>query len=343
MTAIRAAAGHVDSLDSSGIRPFDIGKDLRPVAELIAESFASELDARGNAALREMRIMSHMSGILKVVNRTTGEFNDVFSGFVWVDDGRIVGNVTVQKADRQGSRWQIANVAVAPSHRGRGMARRLMHQALEHIEASGGRWAVLQVYARNDAARSLYDGLDFEYLSGKSDLILDQVPPLTDRTAEIQQIPNFFTFSASHWNELYELAKCQHQVQAQWWRPLQRHDYQINFEQQAGEWFSHVFGRSDVYRHCIQITRRFEAAIVLKAQRRSGQHKLQIWVRPDNYGLYEEAFMGWTMRMLAEYPRIPVTLELATSHTAAIEAAQANGFTIERTLLTMRKKMQDIR
>ncbi len=29
----------------------------------------------------------------------------------------VVGNITVQRADKFGSRWQIANVAVAPSHR----------------------------------------------------------------------------------------------------------------------------------------------------------------------------------------------------------------------------------
>ncbi len=339
MTAIHAVTGHVDSQSASGIRPFDIGIDLRPVAELIAESFASELDARGNAALREMRVMSHMSGILKVVNRTTGEFNDVFNGFVWVDEDRIVGNVTVQKADRQGSRWQIANVAVAPSHRGRGMARRLMNRALEHIETSGGRWAVLQVYARNDAARNLYDGLGFEYIGGKADLLLDQTPSLSTLPSEIQKIPNFFTFSAGHSQELYELVTCQHSTLSQWWRPLRRVDYQINFEQQVGEWFTRLIGRRDIYRHCIQVTRRFEAAIVLTAQRWSGDHELKIWVRPDNYGKYENAFMAWTMRMLADYPRLPVTLELSTDHTQAIEAAEANGFDVTRTLLTMRKRM----
>ena len=85
-------------------------------------------------------------------------------------------------------------------------------------------------------------------------------------------------------------------------------------------------------------TRRFEAAIVLNAQRWSGEHELQMWVRPDNYGKYEDAFMAWTMRMLADYPRLPVTLELSTDHTQAIEAAEANGFNVTRTLLTMRKR-----
>ena len=57
----------------SGIRPFDVGRDLRPVAELIADAFTNELDPRGKAALREMRIMSHVSGLLKVLSRSTGE------------------------------------------------------------------------------------------------------------------------------------------------------------------------------------------------------------------------------------------------------------------------------
>jgi len=137
----------------TGIRAFDIGSDLRPVAELIADAFSEELDPRGKAALREMRVKSHVSGLLKLVNRSTGEFNDVFNGFVWEEDGHIVGNVTVQRADRYGSRWQIANVAVDSHFRGRGIARRLMAQALSYIESSRGQWAVLQVYAHNAAAR----------------------------------------------------------------------------------------------------------------------------------------------------------------------------------------------
>ena len=65
------------------------------------------------AALREMRVMSHLSGLLKLLSRSTGDMNDVFSGYVWVEEGKIVGNITVQRADSYGNRWQIANVAVA--------------------------------------------------------------------------------------------------------------------------------------------------------------------------------------------------------------------------------------
>ena len=146
----------------TGIRPFDLSRDLGPVAELIAVSFARELNGRGAVALREMRAMSHFGGLLGVLNRSTGEFNDFLSGFVWVDRGTVVGNVTVQRADKYATRWQIANVAVAPAYRGRGISRQLVEKALEHATQAGGQWAVLQVYAGNTVARHLYQSLGFE-------------------------------------------------------------------------------------------------------------------------------------------------------------------------------------
>ena len=104
-----------------GIRPFDVGRDLRAVSRLITEAFADELDEQGEAALRELRILGYMSGLVRILYRSTGEFRNVFNGFVWVENRRVVGNVTVQRAASGSGRWQIANVAVSPAWRGRGI------------------------------------------------------------------------------------------------------------------------------------------------------------------------------------------------------------------------------
>ena len=82
MTVIPVPGYQYDHRLETGIRPFDISRDLRAVAELISTSFASELDDRGSAALREMRTMSHFGGLLCVINRSTGEFNAMLNGFV---------------------------------------------------------------------------------------------------------------------------------------------------------------------------------------------------------------------------------------------------------------------
>ena len=138
MAAITPSVAWFEKKTKTGIRPFDISRDLRPVAELIADAFSNELDPGGNAVLREMRMMSHVGGLLGILNRTTGEFDDIFRGFVWVEDGIVCGNVTIQRSEAYSNRWHIANVAVAPEVRGRGIGRTLLEAALNHIRELGG-------------------------------------------------------------------------------------------------------------------------------------------------------------------------------------------------------------
>ncbi len=335
MTAYHAVSRRFGKSVESGIRPFDIGRDLRPVAELIADAFAHELDPRGSAALREMRIMSHVGALLKLLNRSTGEFDDIFGGFVWVEEGKVVGNVTVQKADSSGVRWQIANVAVAPTFRGRGISRQLMLSALDYINESGGDWAVLQVYAQNAIARTLYERLNFEEVGGTVDLRMARVPSLQ----EAGTLPDLRGFSADQWQSLFELVNNQQSGQMQWWRPPRRVDFQITFEQIIAEWFWRVMGRKHVYRRCIQRTRRFDAALVLTAAQWRGVHQLQMWVQPEYYGHYEEQLIQWALVTLQDYPRWPLLLTLSAHHSAAVAAARQAGFQEQQTLLTMRRKI----
>lgn len=335
MTASHAATTRVNKRYESGIRPFDIGCDLRPVAELIADAFAHELDTRGNAALREMRIMSHIGALLKLLNRSTGEFNDLFGGFVWVEDGKVVGNVTVQKADATGNRWQIANVAVAPTYRGRGISRLLMERALEFVTENRGEWAVLQVYAQNRIARHLYEQLNFEEVGGSVDLSLKRLP----KVEPLGNVNHFYSFAADQWQALYELVSSQQNGQMLWWRPPRRTDYQITLEQMVGEWFWRVIGRNHIYRRCIQTTQRFDAALVLTAARWRGVHQLQFWVQPTQVGQHEETLLHWALATLHDYPRWPISLTLSMHHQTALDCAKSYGFQEQQTLLTMRRKI----
>lgn len=333
--AVYPASTGIKNLPDNGIRPFDVGRDLRPVAELIAGAFAHELDQRGESALREMRVMSHFSSVIKVLNRSTGEFDDYFGGFVWTEEGKVVGNVTVQRAEQSGGRWQIANVAVAPAYRNRGIARRLLQRALTHIVEENGKYAVLQVYESNQIALGLYQQLGFEEVGGIVDLRLDRVPKVTYTSA----IPNFFSFSSNHWQPLYELANNQLGSQTQWWRAIRRVDFQLTFEQQMGEWFAQKIGRQQIYRRCMQTQQRFDAALILTAKRWRGEHKLQMWVRPEQYGRYEATMLQWVFAMLQNYPRWPLHLTLSKTHAEALTVAHEAGFSKQRTLLTMRKEI----
>lgn len=93
------------------------------------------------------------------------------------DDGRVIGYlVTWLVVDEV----TILNIAVHPSHQRRGLAARLVTEALEAATASGARLALLEVRASNAPARGLYERLGFRtagvrrayYASNGEDAIL---------------------------------------------------------------------------------------------------------------------------------------------------------------------------
>ncbi|MCB0112993.1 MAG: GNAT family N-acetyltransferase [Caldilineaceae bacterium] len=320
-----------------GVRPFDIGRDLRPVARLIAIAFADELDESGEAALRELRILGHMSGLIRLLTRSTGELQDVFNGFVWVEDGELVGNVTVQRANNNSGRWQIANVAVLPKFRGRGISRILMDTALDYVQEMGGTWSVLQVRANNDIARGLYERMGFENMGGATELFAVRPPRDVERRGEVA----LQSYDGAHSQMLYDLATSQQTAESQWWRAVRKADFEIPLEQRMGEWFNQIAGREQIYRRAVrEYEARFEAALQLKARRWRGVHEIDLWSRPDAADENQRTLITWALAQLQRYPVWPIKVNLTTSQTAAKDLLLHHGFEERHTLLTMRRRMR---
>ncbi len=337
MAAMRAATQPSRGPVQHGIRPFELGRDLRPVARLIAEAFANDLDAQGKAALRELRLLGYMGGLIRLLNRaTTADFRGVFGGFVWVEEGRVVGNVTVQRLNEQGTRWQIANVAVEPAFRGRGIARALMEHALHYIHEMGGRWAMLQVRADNAIARGLYERLGFQVVGGMARLCAPRVP---QGVAE-PRVPGLEPFHPSEGHLLQELARSQEPSRVLAGTLVPREYIRVTPEARLGEWLSRIVGREQVLRMAVRDGQgRFQAALVLRARRWPGEHRLQLWTGPGLAERYEEPLVQWALAALQVYPRWPVEARLSIRQEQAIRALEARGFRNVHTLLTMQRSL----
>jgi len=141
-----------------GLRPVNLRRDLGEIADLIELCFGPTLDSSGRSAIQEMRIVSRSGPILWLVNRL-GHAIPFMRGFVWIEGDGVVGNVSITPAGF-GQGWVIANVAVHPTYRRRGIARQLMQASLAQIMQQGA-FATLQVDADNDHARRLYETLGF--------------------------------------------------------------------------------------------------------------------------------------------------------------------------------------
>src|SRR5512139_1351996 len=84
------------------------------------------------------------------------------SGFVWEEDGRLVGNLSLIPFLNQGRQYYlIANVAVDPNNRRRGIARALTEAAIEQVRNRGVGAVWLHVREDNIPAYNLYTSLGF--------------------------------------------------------------------------------------------------------------------------------------------------------------------------------------
>ncbi len=144
------------------LRPLNVQHDLPAVADLIKVAFDRRLDAEGHSLIRHMREAARNPRFLRWAARQGEVPGMPLSGYVWEEEGRIVGNVSlIPMGDRRRRVYLIANVAVHPARRRQGIARLLMEEALAHAQKRRVREVWLQVDADNEGAIRLYEALRF--------------------------------------------------------------------------------------------------------------------------------------------------------------------------------------
>ena len=159
--SISAISGH--------IRAFDVTRDLNPVADLVELCFADTMDPDGERYLRQMRDAARNSTFLRWANAVADQSTLPMSGLVWEEDGRVVGNLSLIPFSVHHKRcFLIANVAVHPDYRRRGIGRALTSTAQEQASHRGSAGTWLHVREENEAAVKLYLSLGFKERARRS-------------------------------------------------------------------------------------------------------------------------------------------------------------------------------
>ena len=140
-------------------------RDLRQVALLLEDAFRQDLGALHSwsqvPVLRDVGAALLSTAFMPVSPEN-------LRGFVYEENGRIIGNVTLTLDDGRRFRWLISNVAVAEEYRRRGIARQMMLAAVEEARIRGAQWIILNVRPWNLGAESLYESLGFEIVDTES-------------------------------------------------------------------------------------------------------------------------------------------------------------------------------
>jgi ribosomal-protein-alanine N-acetyltransferase len=152
----------VSSTQPEQLRPFDPFRDSEAVADLIEASFSNTLDPDGRRYLRQMRTSARRKSLKRWASLIPGGVSQPLSGFVWEQDDKVVGNLTLVSFLHQGQRINlIANVAVYPEYRRQGIAKALTIAALEKSVRGRIKATWLQVRHDNEAAINLYKKMGF--------------------------------------------------------------------------------------------------------------------------------------------------------------------------------------
>ncbi|RJP52563.1 MAG: GNAT family N-acetyltransferase [Anaerolineaceae bacterium] len=141
------------------LRPLNVLRDLPQVADLIELCFHHNMDHEGETYVREMRRASQDSSWVRSVENASSM---PLTGFVWEQDGKIIGNASLIVFRRQRKKtYMLANVATHPDHRHRGIGRAVTETAVAHAREHGADELWLNVRDDNPDAIDLYTDLGF--------------------------------------------------------------------------------------------------------------------------------------------------------------------------------------
>lgn len=169
------------------LRPIDARRDLIQIADLIELCFSETIDPDGESYIQQMRKAAKNASYLQWAGSLGEQAPFPTSGFVWEDEGQIIGNLTlIPVLQRSQHMYLIANVAVHPDYRRHGIARQLTQAALNHARQRKAHATWLHVREENLGAYQLYKSLGFTerarratwFYSGETDL---PVEPLSNR------------------------------------------------------------------------------------------------------------------------------------------------------------------
>lgn len=325
----------------SGLRPVDPSRDMRQMAALMEGAFGGDLTRQGREALRELKIMSHFGPFLWLLDRISPEFHETFRGFVWVEDGRIVGTVNVGRVGPYSPRWLISNVAVRPDYQGQGIANYLVQAAIDLAREHGGEWAILQVHADNVPACKLYQHLGFEQIAAVTELRLEMVRPVAFAPAGSPSTSSgqacvLRRRNYSEWRKEYALALAAISKEARWLNPVRADHFVAGLDQRLSKWLSSLIAGRREHRLAVEEGDRFIATLTVLASRWQGEHSLELMVHPDHRGQLEEMLITEALNILGSYPSRGVAVSHPAEHQEAIEALNLRGFVEKRTLAQMR-------
>ena len=288
------------------------------------------MDPAGERAVREMRSVGRWAFLFGWMDRLAPPGEGLAPGFVWIEDDRVVGNISVRRIGSFGRGWMIGNVAVDTGWRRRGIARTLMTAAIDLARQQRGEWVALQVRSDSESARSLYVSLGFKAVG--ETIQYRRTSQSADRETSAAVSATLRRGRAADASRIYALAQAAIPEELRWAEPLRRDDFWMGFDRALGNWLA---GRREAW-WVAETQLGIAGAARLEIPRSPYEGRLQLWVAPPNQGQYEDQLVSAALASVGSAARRPMTASVPTTQTAARAALESADFEMHRRLTHMR-------
>jgi len=326
---------------NSHVRQIDPWRDGRAVANLLEAAFHDEvIDESGERMLSQLRNY----GVYEAMSFGYG------TGFVWVEEGEVIANASVQRNGTRRDTWMIGNVATRADMRNRGIGRALVDACIQYAAQKRARFVALQADAENKPALHLYAQAGFERVgdvvhysrpnarqSGVYASDISDIRPARwrDRTTiwSLMQanMPDVLTFAEPFDNSIYRLGLGWSLANAlngnlDQWLVLPAQTGRAGLVSRPGhDGRDGRDGRDGT-----------SAALRTHANIEGHMHQLELLLADDGTADHGRMLIEQGLRRLDSYVRKPIYAAQAQPHDAAHQALQVTGFSCIRTLAHMR-------
>ncbi|MCA1554170.1 MAG: GNAT family N-acetyltransferase, partial [Chloroflexi bacterium] len=252
-------------------------------------------------------------------------------GFVWDEDGHIVGNATLGLAYEQSDIWLLSNVAVHPNYRRRGIGHALLELALNETRRHGGKYLTLQVQSDNASARRLYKRLGFRTLERICELHNVNPSPFEMATRALR----LATPTREQWSAVRSLAAAHLPVRLRTFRHAHVGMFRIAHQRNWLGKFGELSRGIQLSNWCVLDGARVVGGLMVQAQLSWGTHRAAVVAARSAYGNIETLLLAQAQKQVNAFASRRVLFLVPADHAQMIEYLSGYGYRELRTLELM--------
>jgi len=326
MTSVPLAAR---SSAAGNLRPLNILRDLPRVADLIELCFANSMDSEGQSYVRQMRRASRDSSFMRWANSAIENASMPLSGFVWEQDGRIVGNASLVPFRYKGKRiYLVANVATHPNYRRHGIARALTERTMQHARQRGAHELWLHVRKDNPGAIQMYADLGFVERAHRTTWRISSERSQSIASDSTLSLPAVTKRYPRYWPQQFAWLNRLHPEEIGWYRNINWN----NLKPGLWNWFYRIFVEFDLHQWAVQKNGKLQGVLSWVPT----LHSTPLWLACDTQADTDSI----ATLLLRAHRDLGYRRSLTMEHPAGLQedAFLLAGFSVIRTLIWMQAR-----